>query len=163
VIEALRAGVSGSGYLLKDIPAQDRARAVQAVHKGIYQLDPAAVDKLLSALGGPPPPMAAGISAKSSDPSIRAAEIQPSEPAAREIEVLRLIAQGATNREIATQLVISEGTVKKHISNTLSRMDPRDRTQAAIYARAWATLRVAIPPVRSLDAACPRAGRGQSS
>jgi DNA-binding NarL/FixJ family response regulator len=49
--------------------------------------------------------------------------------------VLRLIAKGATNREIAEQLVISEGTVKNHISNILSRLGLRDRTQAAIYAR----------------------------
>jgi DNA-binding NarL/FixJ family response regulator len=53
----------------------------------------------------------------------------------REVEVLRLIAKGATNREIAEQLVISEGTVKNHISNILSRLGLRDRTQAAIYAR----------------------------
>ena len=53
----------------------------------------------------------------------------------REIEVLRLIAQGATNREIASRLVISEGTVKNHISSILNRLGLRDRTQAAIYAR----------------------------
>jgi len=58
----------------------------------------------------------------------------------REIEVLRLIATGATNREIAEQLVISEGTVKNHISNILSRLGLRDRTQAAIYARDKALL-----------------------
>jgi len=53
----------------------------------------------------------------------------------RELEVLRLIATGATNREIADRLVISEGTVKNHISNILSRLQLRDRTQAAVYAR----------------------------
>ena len=53
----------------------------------------------------------------------------------REIEVLRLIANGATNREIAEQLVISEGTVKNHVSNILNHLGLRDRTQAAIYAR----------------------------
>lgn len=53
----------------------------------------------------------------------------------REIDVLRLIAQGTTNREIAEKLVISEGTVKNHITNILSRLGLRDRTQAAIYAR----------------------------
>jgi DNA-binding NarL/FixJ family response regulator len=133
VIDALRAGASG--YLLKDIPAQDLARAVQAVHKGIYQLDPAVAGKLVSALGGSSSPLSAGTSAKSPAQSVRDAEIPLSELTAREIEVLRLIAQGATNREIATQLVISEGTVKNHISNMLSRLGLRDRTQAAIYAR----------------------------
>jgi DNA-binding NarL/FixJ family response regulator len=133
VIEALRAGASG--YLLKDIPAQDLARAVQAVHKGIYQLDPAVAGKLVSALGGSTSPISAGTPAKSPAQSVRDAEIPPPELTAREIEVLRLIAQGATNREIATQLVISEGTVKNHISNMLSRLGLRDRTQAAIYAR----------------------------
>jgi DNA-binding NarL/FixJ family response regulator len=133
VIDALRAGASG--YLLKDIPAQDLARAVQAVHKGIYQLDPAVASKLVSALGGSSSPLSAEPPAKSPAQSGPAAEIPPSELTAREIEVLRLIAQGATNREIATQLVISEGTVKNHISHMLSRLGLRDRTQAAIYAR----------------------------
>ena len=49
--------------------------------------------------------------------------------------MLRLIALGATNREIAAQLMVSEGTVKNHISNILNRLDLRDRTQAALYAR----------------------------
>lgn len=53
----------------------------------------------------------------------------------REIEVLRLISQGATNREIAERLVISEGTVKNHISSILSRLGLRDRTQAALKAK----------------------------
>ena len=52
----------------------------------------------------------------------------------RELEVLRLIGTGATNREIADRLVVSEGTVKNHVSNILSRLGLRDRTQAAIYA-----------------------------
>ncbi|HEX6108332.1 MAG TPA: response regulator transcription factor, partial [Ktedonobacteraceae bacterium] len=61
--------------------------------------------------------------------------LRPADLTGREVEVLRLIAQGATNREIAEQLVISEGTVKNHISNILSRLGLCDRTQAAIYAR----------------------------
>ncbi len=52
----------------------------------------------------------------------------------RELEVLSLIATGATNREIAARLVVSEGTVKNHVSNILSRLSLRDRTEAAIYA-----------------------------
>jgi DNA-binding NarL/FixJ family response regulator len=116
VIEALRAGACG--YLLKDIPAQDLARAIQAAHNGIYQLDPSVAAKVIGALG----------TKKESQPAM----IELTE---RERAVLRLIAQGATNREIADRLVISEGTVKNHISNILSRLGLRDRTQAAIYAR----------------------------
>lgn len=130
IIEALRAGASG--YLLKDIPAHDLARAVHAVYKGIFQLDPAVVGKLVAALPrtGPAPALS-----RQSPDSADLAQLQESDLTAREVEVLRLIAQGATNREIATQLVISEGTVKNHISSILSRLGLRDRTQAAIYAR----------------------------
>lgn len=132
VIEALRVGASG--YLLKDIPAHDLAQAVQAVHRGIYQLDPAVMSRVMASLTGlkraespVPVPLAPG--------SLKHAGLTD-----REIEVLRLIAQGATNREIAETLVISEGTVKNHISNILSRLGLRDRTQAAIYAREHALL-----------------------
>lgn len=138
VIEALRVGASG--YLLKDIPARDLAQAVQAVHLGIYQLDPVVMSRVITTLArrkssesrpsGPetaPPSRERTTSAPS---SLKNAELTE-----REIEVLRLIAKGSTNREIAEQLVISEGTVKNHISNILSRLGLRDRTQAAIYAR----------------------------
>ena len=123
VISALQAGACG--YLLKDIPAQDLADAVHAAYKGMYQLDPAVAAKVVAALSGPergrmlgppPPPPALDLTN-------------------RERDVLRLIAVGATNREIAAQLVITEGTVKNHISNILGRLGLRDRTQAAIYAR----------------------------
>ena len=53
----------------------------------------------------------------------------------REVEVVRFIALGATNREIAVQLMVSEGTIENYISNILNRLDLRDRTQAALYAR----------------------------
>jgi DNA-binding NarL/FixJ family response regulator len=127
IVEALRAGACG--YLLKDIPAHDLASAIRAAHKGIYQLDASVANKVFAGLAHDP---------------IRAVPKQPRPPAevspetelsSREVEVLRLIARGATNREIAEQLVISEGTVKNHISNILSRLGLRDRTQAAIYAR----------------------------
>jgi DNA-binding NarL/FixJ family response regulator len=126
VIDALRAGACG--YLLKNIPAPDLARAVQAAHRGIYQLDPAIASKVVASLAR---------SAKSvpSSPSDLPVLKNVPDLTGREIEVLRLIAQGATNREIAEALVISEGTVKNHISNILSRLGLRDRTQAAIYAR----------------------------
>ena len=132
VIEALRAGATG--YLLKDIPAHNLAQAVKAAHQGIYQLDPAVASKIFNSLAS-----AGSQKSRSSIPSpardLTAAPIKPTDLTEREIEVLRLIAQGATNREIAEALVISEGTVKNHISNILSRLGLRDRTQAAIYAR----------------------------
>jgi DNA-binding NarL/FixJ family response regulator len=125
VIDALRAGACG--YLLKNIPAPDLARAVQAAHRGIYQLDPAVANKVVASLARSTKPA----------PSSSAPPVLSTVPdlTGRELEVLRLIAQGATNREIAESLVISEGTVKNHISNILSRIGLRDRTQAAIYAR----------------------------
>jgi len=140
VIKAIQAGASG--YLLKDIPANDLAKAVHAVHKGIYQLDPTVAGKVFASLSqphntdnayshspAPTSPMAREASAANSHP------LKASDLTGREIEVLRLIAKGATNREIAEKLVISEGTVKNHISNILSHLGLRDRTQAAIYAK----------------------------
>jgi DNA-binding NarL/FixJ family response regulator len=120
IIKSLQAGASG--YLLKDIPAADLAQAVRLTHAGIYQLDPSVAGKLVGALGrgnggetAVPPPIEHDLTD-------------------RELEVLRLIATGATNREIATQLVVSEGTVKNHVSSILSRLGLRDRIQAALYA-----------------------------
>ena len=125
VKEALKAGACG--YLLKDIPAHDLASAIKAAHKGIYQLDPGVAGKMLLALSG------AGEKARNEPEA--SATVVSTELSAREVEVLRLIARGASNKEIAEQLVISEGTVKNHISNILNRLGLRDRTQAAIYAR----------------------------
>jgi DNA-binding NarL/FixJ family response regulator len=130
IVDALRAGASG--YLLKDVPAHDLAKAVISAHNGIYQLDAAVASKMVSRL--------AGLESKRSTPvpaptSRSPTSIMQTDLSEREIEVLRLIAKGATNREIAEQLVITEGTVKNHISNILNRLGLRDRTQAAIYAR----------------------------
>ena len=135
VIDALRAGASG--YLLKDLPAPDLARAVQAVYKGIYQLDPEVASKVIASLPRPQPldvpekPLPVSPLAYMTNTT----KISQATLTEREIEVLRLIANGATNREIAEQLVISEGTVKNHVSNILNHLGLRDRTQAAIYAR----------------------------
>ena len=121
VIAALQAGASG--YLLKDLPAPDLASAVQAVYKGIYQLDPVVASKVITSLSRPQPSDSTRQSLSvSSTPSTmnNAASPRPADLTGREVEVLRLIARGATNREIAEQLVISEGTVKNHISNILS-------------------------------------------
>lgn len=132
VVEALRAGASG--YLLKDLPAHRLAQAIHAVHNHIYQFDPSVASRLIASAtttksqSSPAP-------ASSQPPNASALPLNNSGLTEREIEVLRLIAQGATNREIAERLVISEGTVKNHISNILGRLGLRDRTQAAIFAR----------------------------
>lgn len=137
ILDALQAGASG--YLLKDLPARDLAQAIQAVHRGIYQLDPS-VARHLKALLSQSQVSQEGSRAQGV-PSAPVAGTSISNPfgmtelTERELEVLRLIAKGATNREIAEALVISEGTVKNHISNILGRLNLRDRTQAAIYAR----------------------------
>ena len=125
IIKALRAGARG--YLLKDIPVTDLAQAVRLAHAGIYQLDPGVAGKLVAAL-----------TPASDVPRQEKANALPypaNSLTERELEVLRLIANGSTNREIAAQLFISEGTVKNHISNILTRLGLRDRTQAALYAR----------------------------
>lgn len=117
VVEALKAGASG--YLLKDLPAADLAQAIRMAHAGVNQFDASAIESLVSALS------------KRSAPTTSTVDIPLT---AREVEVLKLIAAGATNREIARRLVVSEGTVKNHVSSILSRLGLRDRTQAAIYA-----------------------------
>ncbi|MEU1039144.1 response regulator transcription factor [Streptomyces sp. NPDC005907] len=107
--QALKAGAVG--YLLKNLPAVQLAQAVRLAHAGVAQFDQGVVAAL--AAGVPTPDV-----------------LTP-----RETEVLRLISAGATNKEIATRLYLSEGTVKNHISRMLSRLGLRDRTQAALYAR----------------------------
>ena len=132
VSEALQAGARG--YLLKDMPSRELAQAVRAVvQTGVYQLDPAVVNRIFGNSSRPPkaaPPPPSGTPVP--PPANSAAKIDLTE---REIEILRLVAAGATNREIAQQLFITEGTVKNHVSNILMRLGLRDRTQAAIFAR----------------------------
>ncbi|WP_318272495.1 response regulator transcription factor [Microbispora triticiradicis] len=121
VVEALRAGAAG--YLLKNLPATRLAEAVRLASAGVSQLDSSVARRLAAALPSEPEP---GRDAGPSPASV----LTP-----REIEVLRLIATGSTNREIATRMYLSEGTVKNHISRILGRLGLRDRTQAAVYAR----------------------------
>jgi DNA-binding NarL/FixJ family response regulator len=135
VVEALKAGANG--YLLKNIPEDDLAQAIIAVHKGLYQLDPAVAQKVIASLGTASTP---NINNNSSN-NIRPQTTPTTSPTAttglteRELEVLKLTSQGLSNNEIARQLSISEGTVKNHISSILSRLGLRDRIQAIIYAR----------------------------
>ncbi|MFB9446361.1 response regulator transcription factor [Dactylosporangium vinaceum] len=109
---ALRAGADG--YLLKDLGAAELADAVRLVHRGVAQLDPAVARRLAA---------------------LRPSALPAADLTTRELEILRLVATGATNREIAGRMFLSEGTVKNHVSRILSRLGLRDRTQAAVYAR----------------------------
>jgi DNA-binding NarL/FixJ family response regulator len=123
VVQALRAGASG--YLLKDLPADDLAHAVRLAHAGVTQLDSSVVRRLTDSL----------TSSTASSASISSGP-RPEVPLSpREIDILRLVAHGHTNREIAARLYLSEGTVKNHVSRILGRLALRDRTQAAVRAR----------------------------
>lgn len=133
ILDALQAGAVG--YLLKDIPARDLAQAIQAAHKRIYLFDRTIAGKVVAALRQSeanrhqaPPTVAV-------TPEPNRGPTSTADLTHRELEVLALIAQGASNREIAEALFISEGTVKTHISNILNRLGVRDRTQAAMLAR----------------------------
>ena len=119
VTQALRAGASG--YLLKDLGAADLAAAVRLTHAGVAPLAAGVAARLAEATRTPGAPGTAGGAAGALT--------------GREVEILRLVAKGATNREIGRALFVSEGTVKNHVSRVLSRLGLRDRTQAAIYAR----------------------------
>jgi DNA-binding NarL/FixJ family response regulator len=119
IIKSLRAGAFG--YLLKDTPAENLAQAIILTYAGIYQLAPSVAGKLIGN-------WQMNINERQPEPT----EYNLTE---REMDVLRLLATGASNREIAESLVVSEGTVKNHISNILSRLGLRDRVQAAVYAR----------------------------
>jgi len=118
IIRSLQAGACG--YLLKDIPVDDLAQAVKLAHTGVYQLAPEVAGKLVG-----------NLNIANQSKNLEPAEIDLTK---RELEVLNLIARGATNREIAEQLFVSEGTVKNHVSNILNRLGLRDRMQAALFA-----------------------------
>jgi len=123
VAQALRYGAMG--YLLKDTPSEELAAAIRSVHKGYTQLGPGLVEKIMARV-----PPAAPVPPASPPPSWN--DLTP-----REQEVLKLIAKGASNREIAQFLYISEGTVKNHVTNILNRLNLRDRTQAAIFVHSF--------------------------
>jgi DNA-binding NarL/FixJ family response regulator len=115
---ALRAGAAG--FLLKDSPAEDLVRAVRAVGSGRSMLDPAVTARVLAAY-------------RSTTPSSNG-DVAIEELTSREVDVLRLMARGLTNNEIAGELVISEVTVKSHIGRIFTKLDLRDRAAAIIYA-----------------------------
>ncbi|HEY46591.1 MAG: LuxR family transcriptional regulator [Anaerolineae bacterium SM23_ 63] len=120
VLPAIRAGAQG--YLLKDIEPTELVQAVRDAHHGKVQLHPEIAGKLMSAVAAEKP----STSRTTIDAHNGLTE--------RENEVLHLIADGLSNREIAEKLFISEKTVKTHVSNILGKLGLTDRTQAAIYA-----------------------------
>ncbi|MBN1316601.1 MAG: response regulator transcription factor [Anaerolineales bacterium] len=114
IFPALEAGVSG--YLMKNLTPPELARAIRTVHEGKSELHPDAAKKVID-----------GYKKQQNKPNLE-------DLTQREMQVLELIAQGLSNREIAEKLLISQRTVKVHVSNILGKLNLSDRTQAAIYA-----------------------------
>ncbi len=123
VFPAIRAGAQG--YLLKDIQPRDLVQAVRETHQGKTQLHPEIARRLMAAVAGEAPP-------RKALPASPPKDLQGLTE--REREVLDLIARGLSNREIADRMVISEKTVKTHVSNLLDKLGLEDRTRAAIWA-----------------------------
>jgi DNA-binding NarL/FixJ family response regulator len=113
--DSLRAGAAG--YLLKNTPSEQVAAAIRTVHQGHSQLGPTIAARLFAQL--PTPRL----------PEIAKALSQ------RELDILKLLANGMSNREIAQQLYLTEGTVKNYITRILQQLQLRDRTQAALWAQ----------------------------
>jgi DNA-binding NarL/FixJ family response regulator len=128
IFSALSAGASG--YVLKDTPSEQLARDIQAVHSGESSVSPSVARKLITELVGREAAAAAG-----DRPTARVDADGREKLSDRELDVLRLAAQGLSNREIGRRLHITEGTVKNHISSVLSKLQLRDRTQAVIFAK----------------------------
>jgi DNA-binding NarL/FixJ family response regulator len=134
VAEAIQFGAKG--YLLKDTPAEELAEAIRSIHRGYTQFGPGILEKMVTQA-----PIAKN-QAEEPPPGLL-------ELTARERDVLRMVAAGASNREIAQSLFLSEGTVRNHISHILGRLNVRDRTQAALIAKAFPNwLDTSIPPAK---------------
>jgi DNA-binding NarL/FixJ family response regulator len=129
IVSGLRAGARG--YLLKDTSSEALVRAIHAAARGETPIQPEVASKLVAHVvrptGEAPPhaPASGGLAAEGA---------VADDLTEREREILRLVARGASNREVGETLFITEGTVKNHVSNILSKLGLRDRTQAAVYA-----------------------------
>jgi len=117
VFPAIQAGASS--YLLKDVSPDDLVEAIRAVHRGEARLHPDIARKLMEQVAQQVPPPR---------------ESHLEDLTEREREVINLVAKGCSNQEIADELVISDKTVKTHVSNILGKLQLEDRTQLAIYA-----------------------------
>lgn len=123
VFEGLRAGAAG--YLLKDVPSQKLVEAIRVAAEGQSFLEPSVAAKVVAEFNR--------ISATAVTPLIQKGLVEPLSQ--RELEILQHLATGASNKEIASALYITEGTVKNHVTNILSKLNVRDRTQAALKAK----------------------------
>ncbi|MEO3853894.1 response regulator transcription factor [Acrocarpospora sp. B8E8] len=127
VYDALRAGASG--FLLKDVTAEHLFDAVRVIADGQALLAPAITRRLITEF--------AHLTPKSAKSSKSSKSLKPSTPSTltpRETQVLRLVAEGLSNQEIAARLIVTEETVKTHVSRVLAKLGLRDRTQAVIAA-----------------------------
>ena len=122
LFEAIRAGASG--YLLKDIPYDEVADVVRAVHGGQSLINPSMAAKLLAEFA----------SMATRDGTERAEQVPAPRLTEREIEVLKLVARGMNNRDIAKELFISENTVKNHVRNILEKLQIHSRMEAVMIA-----------------------------
>ena len=120
VFEAIKAGAMG--YLLKDTPGNELAATIRRVQQGESFIQPQVATKLLMEFGR-------------RGTITREQASEDEDLSQRELDVLKLLAQGASNREIATRLVLAEGTIKNHVSNILIKLHAANRTQAANLAR----------------------------
>jgi DNA-binding NarL/FixJ family response regulator len=120
VYDALRAGASG--FLLKDVPPEQLVDGIRAVASGDALLAPAVTRRVIEEFVRRPPD------------SVRTAPPELAELTARELEVLKLVARGLANAEIAKELFISETTVKTHVAHVLMKLKLRDRVQAVVFA-----------------------------
>ena len=121
VFDGLRAGAVG--YLLKDAPSEKLAEAIRVAARGETFLQPSVAAKVVAEF------------ARLSRKTVTTVNPVIEPLSEREIEILRLIAQGASNREIAGTLFLAEGTVKNHVTSILGKLEARDRTQAALKAK----------------------------
>jgi len=117
VYDAIQAGAVG--YLLKDTPRDELVKAIRGTVDGRTYLDPSIAGKVLR---------------QASSPQIHPTSLITGKLTSREIEILRLLARGLNNGDIARELFLSEGTVRNHVSVILAKLDVADRTQAAVIA-----------------------------
>ena len=129
VFEGLKAGASG--YLLKDISSEEMAQAVRKVAAGDALIQSRLTRKVLAEFSR----MATATDRGSSSKRGPVTEALPVALTERELQVLQTLAHGLSNREIADQLVITEGTVKNHVSSLIDKLGVRDRTQAVLKAQ----------------------------